>query len=171
MTKLGDQPACVISDSFLGWTNASCRRFGIPRLTFHGMGAFAMAVKKSLSIYQTHREGVDSDSTIRNVEGVQLPFVLTTSDLPNSLRETNGEISRFFLDAEISDLGSWGVIANTIYELEKDHVGSLLSLYDNQTMAFCIGPLFLLHGQILKEPNPFPTWANWLNQQVIWFSG
>ncbi|KAH7524259.1 hypothetical protein FEM48_Zijuj06G0100300 [Ziziphus jujuba var. spinosa] len=110
MTKLGDQSACVISDSFLGWTNASCRRFGIPRLTFHGMGAFAMAVKKSLSIYQTHREGVDSDSTIRNVEGVQLPFVLT--------------------------------------------------------MAFCIGPLFLLHGQILKEPNPFPTWANWLNQQV-----
>lgn len=166
MTKLEDQPSCVISDSFLGWTNASCRSFGIPRLVFHGMGAFAMAVKKSLSIYQTHKEGVDSDGKIRNVKGVQLSFVLNTSDLPNSLRETNGEISRFFLEAEKSDLGSWGIIANTFYELEKDYVGSLQSLYGNETKTFCIGPLFLLYGQILKEPNPFPTWANWLNQQA-----
>lgn len=77
-----DRPCCVMSDSFLGWTNASWRGFGIPRLVFHGMGVFAMAVKKSLSIYQTHvHEGLDWDGIIGNVKGVQLSFVLTTSDL------------------------------------------------------------------------------------------
>lgn len=171
-----DQPSCVISDSFLGWTNESCRGFGIPRLVFNGMGVFAMAVKKSLSIYQTHcSEGLDSNGRILNVKGVQLPFALSTADLPNSLRNMDGEISRFLLEAEKSDLGSWGVIANSFVELEKGYVGSLESLFGNETKVFCVGPLFL-YEQMLEgdrvasnlkgPPNPQTVWANWLNQQV-----
>ncbi|KAF3446499.1 hypothetical protein FNV43_RR11678 [Rhamnella rubrinervis] len=145
-----DQPSCVISDWFLGWTNASCLGFGIPRLVFHGMGVYAIAVKKSLSIYQTHvNKGLDFNVIILNVKGVQLSFALSTADLSNSLMDMESEISRFFLEAEKSDLGSWGVIANSFVELEKDYVGSLESLYGNETKAFCVGPLFL-YEQILE---------------------
>ncbi|KAF3943095.1 hypothetical protein CMV_030313 [Castanea mollissima] len=168
MSKLQDPPTCVISDSFLGWTNASCCNFGIPRLVFHGMGVFAMAVRKSLSIHQNHR-WMKSDTESVDVKGVQLCFALTKSDLPNSLRQMDTFLSQFYVEAEKSDLGSWGVIVNSFSELEKDHVASLESLYGNDTRAWCVGPLFL-YDQMERAsigpngPNPYREWTNWLNQ-------
>nr|POF09108.1 scopoletin glucosyltransferase [Quercus suber] len=168
MSKLQDPPTCVISNSFLGWTNASCCNFGIPRLAFHGMGVFAMAVKKSLSIHQNHR-WMKSDTESVDVKGVQLCFELTESDLPNSLRQMDTFLSQFYVEAEKSDLGSWGVIVNSFSELEKDHVASLESFFGNDTRAWCVGPLFL-YDQMERAsigpngPNPYRKWTNWLNQ-------
>jgi hypothetical protein len=161
MSKVQDPPVCVFSDSFLGWTNESCRVFGIPRFVFHGMGVLPMAIKKSLLIHQTYK--VESDEIPLVVKGVQLGFTLTKQDLPKSIRETDINISQFFLDAEKSDIGSWGVIANSFFELEKDHVSSLESMYGNETKVWCVGPLFL-YDQI--GPNPSTIWAQWLNQKV-----
>ncbi|XP_059461851.1 UDP-glycosyltransferase 90A1-like [Corylus avellana] len=153
MSKLPDPPCCVISDTFLGWTNGSCRAFGIPRLVFHGMGVFAMAVKKSLSIHQNHNKCLmksSSDTEHVDVTGLmQLRFPLTTADLPDSLRQMDSCLSEFFVEAEKSDLGSWGVIVNSFIELEKDHVAPLECLYGNEsTRAWCVGPLFLYDDQM-----------------------
>lgn len=170
MSKVQDLPVCVISDTFLGWTNTSCRVFRIPRLVFHGMGVLPMAVKKSLVIHQTYKE-VDTDTEPLVVKGVQFGFTLTRADLPNSIRERESNVSQFFLDSEIYDIGSWGVIANSFVELEKDHVASLESLYGNNTRVWCVGPL-LLYDQIEgvrngpNGPNPSTKWAEWLNQQM-----
>ncbi|KAB1212282.1 UDP-glycosyltransferase 90A1 [Morella rubra] len=169
MSELQDPPACVISDSFLGWTNALCRAFGIPRLVFNGMGVFAMAVKKSLSVHQNHR-GVTSDTEPVDVKGVNPRCALTVSDLPYSLREMDSGLSQFFVEAEKSDLGSWGVIVNSFRELEEnDHVASVESLYGHDARAWCIGPLFL-YDEIeaprigLNGPSSSSRWANCLNQ-------
>ena len=169
MSKLLDPPACVISDTFLGWTNASCCKFGIPRLAFNGMSMFATAVKKSLSIHQNHK-WVKSDTEPLDAKGVvQLRFAaLTKADLPNSLRQMDTCLSQFYVEAE--KLGSWGVIVNSFSELEKDYVASLESLYGNDTRAWCVGPLFLyndqLEGASIGPDGPFPhkKWDNWLNQ-------
>ncbi|POO03850.1 UDP-glucuronosyl/UDP-glucosyltransferase [Trema orientale] len=120
-----DWPTCLISDSFLGWTNPLCRDLGLPRLVFHGMGIFSMVVKKSISIYQTHfvkDKGKWSDDDVLDVKGVDLSFDLKRGDLPKSLRETDCRVSEFFSEAERSDLGSWAVIGNSFMELDKDYV-------------------------------------------------
>lgn len=170
-----DRPTCVISDSFLGWTNALCQSLGLPRVVFHGMGVFSMTVKKSMVIYQTHSKSVKgnySDDDVLEVKGVDLPFHLKRADLPNSLRETDCRVSEFFTEAERSDLGSWAVIANSFMELDKDYVLPLESLYGNGTRVFCLGPLFLYDqmegdGNIGPNgPDPSEEWADWLNQRV-----
>uniref|UniRef100_A0A2N9EZP8 UDP-glycosyltransferases domain-containing protein n=1 Tax=Fagus sylvatica TaxID=28930 RepID=A0A2N9EZP8_FAGSY len=95
---------------------------------------------------------------------------LTKADLPNSLRQMDTCLSQFYVEAEKSDLGSWGVIVNSFSELEKDYVASLESLYGNDTRAWCVGPLFLyndqLEGASIGPDGPFPhkKWDNWLNQ-------
>ncbi|KAG2699858.1 hypothetical protein I3843_07G207000 [Carya illinoinensis] len=169
LSKHQDPPTCVISDSFLGWTNDSCRAFGVSRLVFHGMGAFAMAVKKSLSINQNHK-CVESDTEPLDVKGVRLRFEVKKKDLPNSLRQMDSCLSQFFVEAEKSDLGSSGVIVNSFSELEKEHIASLESLYGNGTRAWCVGPLFLygeMEGERTTQQNgqtSLRKWASWLNR-------
>lgn len=117
-------------------------QFWHPQVGFSWDGGLSMAVRKSLSIHQNHR-CMKSDTESVDVKGVQLRFALTKSDLPNSLRQMDTFLSQFYVEAEKSDLGSWGVIVNSFSELEKDHVASLESLYGNDTRAWCVGPLFL----------------------------
>ena len=96
-------------------------------------------------------------------------FALTKADLPNSLRQMDTCMSRFFVEVEKSDLGSWGVIVNSFSELEKDHFASFESLYGNDTRAWCAGPLFLydkMERALIgpNGPNPYREWTSWLNQ-------
>lgn len=129
-----------------------------------------MAVKKALSMHQTHK-CAKHDGDIVHVKGVEISFDLFRRDLPRSLRVMDCRISDFFLEAERSDLGSFGVIANSFVELEKDYVLSLESLYGNNgTRTFCVGPLFLYeqidkNGIGLNGPDPSSKWADWLNQR------
>lgn len=144
---------------------------GIPRLVFNGMEVFARAVKKSLSIHQNHKwlnsvTSTCSDTEHVDVTGLQLRFPLTKADLPDSLRQMDNCLSKFFVEAEKSDLGSWGVIVNSFIELEKDHIAPLESLYGNgTTRAWCVGPLFLYHDQMGAPENRAWDWASWLNMK------
>ncbi|KAF8400436.1 hypothetical protein HHK36_013734 [Tetracentron sinense] len=168
MSQVQDLPICVISDSYLGWTNTSCRAFNIPRLVFHGMGAFSMAVRKSLLAHQTHKHKSNTEPLC--VPGVRLDFQLTKTDLPKSLREMDYDnpLSRFHLEAEESDLESWGVIINSFTELEKDHIASLESFYKNGAKAWCVGPFLLYEETMEGKEDPSRTWVEWLiNKAVI----
>lgn len=100
-----------------------------------------MAVRKSLSIHQNHR-WMKSDTESVDVKGVQLHFALTKSDLPNSLRQMDTFLSQFYVEAEKSDLGSWGVIVNSFSELEKDHVALP---HWNLCMGMTLGHGVLVH--------------------------
>ncbi|KAK6927712.1 UDP-glucuronosyl/UDP-glucosyltransferase [Dillenia turbinata] len=164
MSQECDLPICMIADTFHGWTKMSCKSFGIPRLVFHGMGAFSMAVKKSLTLYPTHMD----DKVV--VKGVQTCFPLTKADLPKSLTNDDG-ISRFFLEAEYTDLGCWGVIVNSFLALEPNHVASLEALYGHGTKIWCVGPLMQYEFQMNEKDKEdenrsetVPAWAEWLNR-------
>ncbi|KAL5548488.1 hypothetical protein UlMin_003719 [Ulmus minor] len=163
-----DPPACLISDSFLGWTNAICRTLGIPRIAFNGMSVFAMTIKKAVEDEETRQFFGRNGDEVVNVKGVEISFELTVADLPKSMKEENNPNGEFFLEAVRSDSGSWAIIANSFMALEKDYVVSLESLYDNKTKTFCVGPLFLydqLEGEkIGLGPKLSSPWAEWLNE-------
>ncbi|KAI8531005.1 hypothetical protein RHMOL_Rhmol11G0104000 [Rhododendron molle] len=81
-------PICVISDFFLGWTLASCKAFRIPtpRLVFHGMGVFSMAVIKTAWV---QAENCETNSNFESdplyLPGIEIPFVLTGADSPEGV--------------------------------------------------------------------------------------
>ncbi|KAL5698172.1 hypothetical protein ACHQM5_029244 [Ranunculus cassubicifolius] len=144
MSDSGSLPLCVISDFFLGWTLETCRSFGIPRLVFHGMGVLSMAICKTVWTHAPHLKA-SSETEPLHLPGLNLPFTLTTRDLPESIRTPNHDdlFSRFVSQVGQADIESWGVIVNSFFELEQPHVSSFESFYINGAKAWCLGPLLL----------------------------
>ncbi|GFP84592.1 scopoletin glucosyltransferase [Phtheirospermum japonicum] len=64
-------PSCLISDTFLPWTNNSAAKLGIPRLVFHGTSCFALCAAEQMYLHKPYKTVV-SDSA---------PFVVP--DLPH----------------------------------------------------------------------------------------
>ncbi|KAA8542656.1 hypothetical protein F0562_023845 [Nyssa sinensis] len=52
--------SCIISDGFLGWTQQSAAKLGIPRLVSYGMNNFALAICE-IVILERPQSGVSSD--------------------------------------------------------------------------------------------------------------
>jgi len=155
MSESGSLPICVVSDFFLGWTLASCKAFGIPRLVFHGMGVFAMAVTKIGWVQaekletNTTRGGQQacpaSESDPLNLPGIEIPFVLTGADLPEGVNTPyhDDPYSQFLSEAAEAEVNSWGAVVNSFHELEGNYVSSFESFYQNGAKAWCLGPLCL----------------------------
>ncbi|PIA37045.1 hypothetical protein AQUCO_03100060v1 [Aquilegia coerulea] len=162
-------PLCVISDFFLGWTLDTCRSFEIPRLIFHGMGVLSMAICKTVWVHAPHMTAA-SDSEPLHLPGLNLPFTLSTAELPETLRTPNHDdrFSKFVSEVGQADVESWGIIVNSFLELEQPHVKSFESFYQNGAKAWCLGPL-LLYNELEKIPDQYPTATcmKWLTEQAM----
>ncbi|KAH7833350.1 hypothetical protein Vadar_005356 [Vaccinium darrowii] len=146
MSESNSLPICVISDFFLGWTLASCKAFGIPRLVFHGMGVFSMAVSKIAWVQaEKFQMNTSSESDPLYLPGIEIPFVLTSADLPEGVNVPcyDDPVPLFILEVREAEFNSWGVVVNSFLELEGNYVSSLESFYQNGSKAWCVGPLCL----------------------------
>ncbi|KAJ4957395.1 hypothetical protein NE237_024506 [Protea cynaroides] len=144
MSQSNNLPICVISDFFLGWTLPICHEFGVPRLVFHGMSVFGLALSKTVWVHMPHLH-VFSDTEPLNMPGLELPFTLTRLDVPEMLQtpDHNDPISRLTAEDGQSELDSWGVIVNSFLEIEEPYVPSLESFFVNGAKSWCVGPLIL----------------------------
>ncbi|PHT88166.1 hypothetical protein T459_10272 [Capsicum annuum] len=61
LSVLQHPPTCIISDAFLGWTQESAEKFGIPRYFFFGMSIFATTLYQLLGIERPHAETTSPD--------------------------------------------------------------------------------------------------------------
>ncbi|KAK4735407.1 hypothetical protein R3W88_009668 [Solanum pinnatisectum] len=61
LSALQHPPTCVISDAFLGWTQESAEKIGIPRYFFSGMSVFAMTLCQLIGIERPHAETISPD--------------------------------------------------------------------------------------------------------------
>ncbi|XP_058113885.1 scopoletin glucosyltransferase-like [Magnolia sinica] len=176
MSNGRDLPICVISDFFLGWTLAACRGFDVPRLVFHGMGAFAMSVCKSVLVHSPQKH-VSRDDESFSVPSLPLTTRLTLVDLPYmfaNFNPTTDPLTQFAMEIGDLDLDSWGVIVNSFVEMEGDYVPALESFYRNGAKAWCVGPV-LLYDEVedTKQtryddgPNKYPTakCIEWLDKR------
>lgn len=138
---------CLISDMFLPWTVDSAAKLGIPRLIFHGVGAFPLCVREQLRL----------DKPYNNVRSDSEPFIVP--NLPHHLSFTKIEMSPSDIDGK-SAVKDWmeqiwdsmdrtyGVVINSFYELEAayaDHYRNVLG-----RRAWHIGPLLLA----VNDKNP-----------------
>nr|UXB92753.1 glycosyltransferase [Helleborus thibetanus] len=168
MSDSGCLPLCVISDFFLGWTLDICRSFGIPRLVFHGMSVLSMAISKTVWMHKPHLT-VASVSDPLHLPGLNLPFTLTTADLPDSLRTPHQDdpFSKYVSEAGQADAESWGIVVNSFVELEQPHVTSLESFYTNGAKAWFLGPLLLYNDTNNINSKRTPDCIKWLTEQAL----
>ncbi|KAJ4824372.1 hypothetical protein Tsubulata_038227, partial [Turnera subulata] len=171
-------PLCVVSDFFIGWTLPVCQELGVPRLVFHGMGVLSMAICKSAWSYLPDPKLTSFDPI--ELPGLELPFTLTTADMPAGAlngQNLDDPFSQYIAEAGEADVNSWGVIVNSIEELERKHIPSLEAFYTTPgAKAWCVGPLFLydrMNGDSQKPiTNNYTSQdcskvMQWLDNQVM----
>ena len=120
-------PLCLISDFFLGWTLPLCRRFGLPRLVFHGMSAFSMALCKSLWVHQPHfTSAASGDHRLPiHVPGTPPSLLLTLTEVPDAIRNaanTDDPVTQYLNELVDSDISSWGMVVNSFAKVDGDYV-------------------------------------------------
>ncbi|RVX08750.1 UDP-glycosyltransferase 90A1 [Vitis vinifera] len=129
---------CMISDGFLGWTQYSASKFGIPRLVFYGFSSYAMTLSRFVSVNGL-LIGPESDDEPFSVP--EFPWIrLTKNDFEPYLRETSGAQTDFLMEMTKSTSESNGLVINSFHEID-----SVFLDYWNREFkdpkGWCIGPL------------------------------
>lgn len=104
-----------------------------------------MAICKASWVHKPQLKAKSVSDPI-DLPGIKLPFVLTSSDLPEDVKnssDVHNLMSQFLEEVGEADVNSWGVIVNTFAELEMGQVSSFESFYREGARAWCVGPLNL----------------------------
>ncbi|KAG1326971.1 UDP-glycosyltransferase 90A1 [Cocos nucifera] len=164
----------LIFDGFLGRTNDSASKFGIPRMVFYGMGNFSQTMCREVSVYKPHAGVTSYDEPFR-VPG--FPHLwLTRSDLEPPFDDPDPDpkdpLYQLIVEAGMATQASQGVVVNSFYELEAAYVDRWNA--DGGPKAWCIGPLCL--ARQTAPPAEKSGWMDWLdsrqgiNRPVIYVS-
>ncbi|KAL2492729.1 UDP-glycosyltransferase 90A1 [Abeliophyllum distichum] len=130
---------CIISDIYLGWTQNSAAKFGIPRLVFSGTGKFSITMYQILSRERPHAGTVSLDTPFLIPDFPKLKLTRNDFDPPFCEIEPSGEYVDFMVEQVLAMDKSHGFIVNSFYELESTYVD-----YWSQKIgpkAWCVGPL------------------------------
>ncbi|KAH7851584.1 hypothetical protein Vadar_013728 [Vaccinium darrowii] len=156
---------CIISDGFLGWTQQSATKFGIPRLVFYGMSNYAQSVNRSIGVNGQLSGPQLDDEPFAVTDFPWIKLTRNDFDEPFNSREPKGPYMDFVIEQVIAASKSYGQIMNSSYELEP-----LYADYWNrecEPKAWCVGPFCLAKlPKTEPEPHQKPTWLQWLDQNL-----
>ncbi|XP_029130763.1 scopoletin glucosyltransferase [Cajanus cajan] len=123
-----EHPTCLVADMFFPWATHSAAKFGIPRIVFHGLGFFPLCVLASVRQYKP-QDKVSSYTEPFVVPNLPGEVTLTKMQLPQTPKDDE-VFTQLLEEANESELKSFGVIANSFYELEpvyaehyRNHLG------------------------------------------------
>ncbi|EEF43650.1 scopoletin glucosyltransferase [Ricinus communis] len=134
------RPDCLVADMFFPWATEASSKFRIPRLVFHGTSFFSLCATISVVLHEPHKK-VASDSEPFIVPNLPGDIKLSGQQLPGFMREDGSYVAKFMEASIKSELTSFGVLANSFYELEPtyaDHYKNVLG-----RRAWHIGPVSL----------------------------
>ncbi|KAF3645454.1 putative serine/threonine-protein kinase HT1-like [Capsicum annuum] len=164
LSVLQHPPTCIISDAFLGWTQESAEKFGIPRYFFFGMSIFATTLYQLLGIERPHAETTSPDEPFTFSSFPWLKLTRNDFEPPFGDLQPKGLAVDFMLEQGISFAKSRGMITNSLYKLEPRFAD-----YFNQHLgpkSWCVGPLCLAKQPITTDNNKHETWRKWLNNKL-----
>lgn len=136
------RPDAVISDILFSWTTAITAELGIPRVTYHAVGAFPQCVMNSLAKSRAHDEFIPDDSRPFVVPDLPHPIEMVRSELPEFLQRTD-LLTESFDKLKKGQHEGFGAVVNTFYELEPAYA-DLYRATDCRRGWF-VGPLSLCH--------------------------
>ncbi|KAJ0034504.1 hypothetical protein Pint_25651 [Pistacia integerrima] len=136
--KEGKPPLCMITDVFFGWAVDVARSAGTINVTFSTSGGYGTLAYMSLWLNLPHRK---TDSDEFRIPGFPDRCRLHITQLHRFLRMADGsdEWSRFMQPQLSQSLGSYGMLCNTVEEIEPQAVEWLRNY--TKLPVWTIGPL------------------------------
>ncbi|RWW22506.1 hypothetical protein GW17_00013301 [Ensete ventricosum] len=125
------RPDALVSDSLFTWTADLAADLGVPRLIFHGAGAFPQYVICNLLGHFPFQESFTMD-------GLPHPIRLYKDGLPELM--DNFAFLQLLGEAEGK---SYGVVVNTYREMEPTYVDYYKKHHPQGLRAWCVGPVSL----------------------------
>ncbi|XP_028778612.1 UDP-glycosyltransferase 90A1-like [Neltuma alba] len=161
----------MVSDGFLWWTLHSASKFGIQRLVYFGMSAYAEAVSREAVISGIiYGPQPDDESVKLN----RFPWIrLSKNDVEPEFRNPDPKSLSFEFNMNVfsSASQSFGMVVNSFYELEPVYIDYVKEQSDHKSY-YCVGPLCLAEDQRnqLSVESRKPTWMGWLDkkQEVLY---
>nr|ACJ72160.1 UGT3 [Pueraria montana var. lobata] len=144
-----EKPDCIIADMFFPWATDSAAKFGIPRIVFHGMGFFPTCVSACVRQYKPQDK---VSSYFEPFVVPKLPGEITVSKMQLPQTPKDDDVFTKLLDeVNASELNSYGVIANSFYELEPVYA----DFYRNELgrRAWHLGPVCLCDRDTEEKAN------------------
>ncbi|KAI3512158.1 hypothetical protein L1887_19387 [Cichorium endivia] len=130
LRRLTPAPSCIISDNLFPWTYDIARRFGIPRLIFHGPGCFTFTCIHILMNTNILQEIV-SDSEYFVLPGISDRIELTKAQ-GSSWGRRDSERAEMFERVRVAEEASNGIVVNSFQELEGNYVEKLAKAKDKK---------------------------------------
>lgn len=159
--------SCIISDTFLGWTQECADKFGIPRIGFFGMSCFAMTMYEILVRGKPHARttSLDQPFFISPNHFPKLKLTRNDFDPPFNQLQPKGESIDFLMEQIFALSRSFGLIVNSFHELESSYADFWNRCFGPK--AWCIGPF---SSQAAVKEKEFevgaPIWIRWLDRKL-----
>nr|XP_027093755.1 UDP-glycosyltransferase 90A1-like [Coffea arabica] len=157
---------CIISDAFLGWTQDSAAKMGIPRIGFYGMSSFASTLSAVIAIERPHALTTSIDEPFSIPSFPKLSLTRNDFMPPFGDLEPKGPWVEFMIEQSTAMAKSYGVIVNSFYELEPAYTD-----YWNECIgpkAWCVGPFSAAKPPaILAKESEKPAWRLWLDEKLM----
>ncbi|KAK2971101.1 hypothetical protein RJ640_005248 [Escallonia rubra] len=155
--------SCIISDSFLPWTQESAAKLRIPRLVFNGINNFSMTMYYIIAQEQPNAQVCSDDEPFPIPNFPNLNLTVNDIEPPFCELGSKSALIDFLAEQATAMSKGRGLIVNSFYELEPS-----FNDYWNRKFgptAWCVGPLCLAKP---KKSQTFqkPTWIEWLDEKL-----
>ncbi|KAJ8622791.1 hypothetical protein MRB53_031320 [Persea americana] len=147
LEELDPLPICIISDLCLPWTSDTGRKFGIPRIVFHGPCCFSILSIYNVINYKPY-ESATSQSDPFVIPGLPDRVEITKAQLPEHLLD-NPRLEKMFDKFLKSQSAAYGAIINSFYELEPEYINRFQKA--TGLKAWSIGPVSLCNSETLDQ--------------------
>ncbi|KAK8936457.1 hypothetical protein KSP39_PZI012289 [Platanthera zijinensis] len=135
------RPNAVIADVPYYWTTEFAAELGIPRVTFHVVGAFAQCVMQVLHRRPPLPEIGNSPFVVPEIPGSK-PVELVRSELPGFLRSPD-HLAEVWDRIRWAQLECFGAVVNTFYEFEPEFCEWYRERECSEGRGWYVGPLAL----------------------------
>ncbi|KAJ3694184.1 hypothetical protein LUZ60_009664 [Juncus effusus] len=161
--SLDRQPDCMITDMCNAWTGPVARKFGIPRVVFHGPSCFYISAAHNLEIQKAY------DGVSNVLESVVVP------DFPVKVEVNKMQSPGFFGFPGFEDIRRKileeestcdGVIINTFDELERPFIEHYEKVIGKK--VWTIGPMCLYNKDVDMKASRGNKEAIDRNQLITW---
>jgi UDP-glucoronosyl and UDP-glucosyl transferase len=128
----------VISDFFLGWTEALARDIGVPRVNFVCISAFAAAI-----IDYVYSHVPKPNDELIQLGSLPSSPLFAFRELPQVFRsyQPGNPDWDFIRESFLANFTSWGVLVNTFNALESEYIFHLKSFYGAHDRVWAVGPI------------------------------
>jgi UDP-glucosyltransferase 73C len=160
-------PYCMITDMCNAWTAPVARKFGIPRVIFHGPSCFYISADYNL-VHQKVYDSITDVNEYVTVPNFPIKLEVTKAQTPGFLNSEKFEDMRKMCIEE--ELTADGVVVNTFLELEQPFVENYEKVIGKR--VWTIGPICLYNKDVeLKMSRGNKEAIEQRHQVLTWLDG